>query len=180
MKRSSVGGAALAAVLVLTGCAGQDKDNELTSASQTGGTEAPSRPEKSTVPTPEYVDEDTLEPRPRVEVPTWDKASRVSVVTAAEKAMRTFARPDLDQKTWWAGVQPLLTQRASRDYAYVEPSVIPASKVTGKGALELTDSAYVASVKVPTDAGVYTVMLNRDSGDAPWRVIRFTPPEKSD
>ena len=42
---------------------------------------------------------------------------------------------------------------------------------------EYETSAYIAGVEVPTDAGVYTVILSRVDGASPWLVERFTPPE---
>jgi hypothetical protein len=52
--------------------------------------------------------------------------------------------------------------------------------VTGPGHLAPSSTAEVARVAVPTDIGVYLVILSR-TGDEPttWRVERITPPETS-
>lgn len=122
------------------------------------------------------VDEDTEETiRPQV-VPTWDEESRAAVVTAAAAVMTAFARPDLDAGAWTAGLQPLLTPQAAEDYAYVDPSAVPASTVTGPGVLMDDASAYVAGVDVPTDVGLYRVVLSRTDAAAPWLTERVTPP----
>ncbi len=177
MRRVAIGGVALAAALVLAGCTGQDEGATPTTPSST--TPSPTMPDldQFTPPPSGVIDEDTgetVEPKP---VPTWDDASREAVVDAAEAALRAFAQPDLDYDTWWAGLEPLLTQDAAVDYAYVDPANIPVRKVTGEGVIVEDTSAYVATVEVPTDAGNYHVLLIRQDAASPWLVSRISPEE---
>jgi hypothetical protein len=130
-----------------------------------------------TPPPSGVIDEDTgetVEPKP---VPEWDDASREAAVDAAETALRAFAQPDLDHDTWWAGLEPLLTQDAAVDYAYVDPANIPVREVTGEGVIVDDTSTYVATVEVPTDAGKYHILVIRQDADSPWLVSRISPGE---
>lgn len=129
-------------------------------------------------PAPEgVVDEDTGETVAAHPVPRWDERSRADAVAAAGTAMTAFARPSLPFDTWWAELEPLLTQQAQQDYAFVDPANVPATAVTGPGTLVDETSAYVATVEVPTDVGVYTLVLTRADAASPWLASRFTPPE---
>lgn len=184
MRRATIGGVALTAVLVLAACSGQDEEAVPTSAPSTAQNpdSSPSLPDLDsfTPPPPGLVDEDsgeTVEPAP---VPEWDEASRVAVIDAAEAAMTAFARPELDYETWWTDLEPLLTPQAGETYAYVDPANIPARQVTGEGLLVNDTSAYVATVEVPTDAGRYHLVLNRKDAAAPWLVTRLTPVEETE
>lgn len=159
----------------LTGCSNQI---ESPAAPSTNTSTLSESSIDSPSPTP-LVDEhsgETLTPQP---VARWDDASRAAVIRAAETAMATFARPDLDYKTWWLKLEPLLTTDAAETYVYVDPANIPVRKVTGKGVIFHDTSAYVATVEVPTDAGRYHLLLIRESGDAPWLVSRITPVQES-
>lgn len=123
------------------------------------------------------VDEDTGEVITDRPVPVWDEASRNAAVDAAHIAMAAFAHPDLDHDAWWAGLEPLLTQQAALDYAYVDPANVPATAVTGPATVVEETSAYVATVEVPTDAGPYSIVLTRQDAAAPWLTARITPAE---
>ncbi len=93
------------------------------------------------------------------------------------RAARRRARPDLSSADWWAALSPLLTSQAQQDYQYVDPANIPAHQVTGAGTIVDDSSRYAVSVDVPSDAGMYTIVLTRINGAAPWLAARFTPPE---
>lgn len=125
-----------------------------------------------------YLDEDTRETYMPHTEPKWDAPSRKSAVTAGEEAMRLFARPTLDQATWWDEISPLMNDVARKDYAYVQPQSIPANKVTGPGKLVDEDSPSVARIEVPTNAGTFVVILNRSDADSPWKIARYIFPEK--
>lgn len=180
MRRKTLGAFALATALMLSACGGAQQANEPAPSNPPSATPTMPNLDQFTPAPTGQLDEDTQETASPVEVPTWDEASRTSVIKAAETAMRAYAHPELDQKTWWAAVQPLLTQQAATDYSYLQPSVITAKKVTGAGKLVDDSSAYVGIVEVPTDDGIYTLILNRSAANAPWKVSRFTPPEEAD
>ena len=161
---------AAVAVMVGAGCS-----NDPVPAATTASVTAPAPPPAGLGGT--GTNEDTGELVTTSPVPEWDQASRASALGAAHDVMTAFARPDLPFDQWWAGLQPMLDQQASRDYSSMDPSVIPVTTVTGEGSLLDEDSAYIARVAVPTDAGEYTVLLSRRDADAPWLASRMTPPE---
>lgn len=186
MRRPAIGGCAVIAALVLAGCAGPDQGSaptpETETASPAASTNAPATPEldRYTPPPSGLIDEDsgeTVEPR---EVPSWDEVSRRKVVETAETALRAFATPDASYDQWWSELEPLLAPQAAEDYAYVDPATVPASEVTGAGELVDDSSTYVGHVEVPTDAGRYTLILNRRDASTSWLVSRITPPQDAD
>lgn len=173
------------AAAVLGGCSeavkqdpGDAPPNPSASAS-TPGPSAPVREQPLPVPSG-AVNDDTGEAVGEHVIPVWDDAARAAAIRTASAAMTAFARPHLEHDTWWAGLEPLLTYDAAVDYSYTDPANVPASEVTGRATVVGEASAYLASVQVPTDAGIYTVLLVRADGDAPWLVERLAPPEGRD
>lgn len=129
-----------------------------------------------TVP-PGAVDEDTGQVVTVAPVPVWDSASRDAALAAGTTVMDAFARPvKLDERQWWEALEPLLTPRAQPDYATVDPRNVPVTKLTGKAELVEEGSAYVARVKVSTNAGAYVVVLSRRDAAAPWLADDLVPP----
>lgn len=169
-----------ATVVLLAGCTKPVRDAAAGSADTASASESgPVFPDSSTFsPAPRgAIDEDSGEthgPRP---VPVWDEQSRHSAIAAADAVMRAYARPDLGFDAWWAQLQPLLDQKATADYANMDPARIIASSVTGPGTVTDETSAYVAYIDVPTDAGTYSVILNRADANSPWLTSRFVVPE---
>jgi len=107
----------------------------------------------------------------------WDQASKDDALDVAENAMTDFARPTLNETQWANDLARWLTPQATADYSSVDPSNIPASRVTGAATLSVDEAnGYGASASVPTNAGTYTLQLLRTGKDAPWKVNRLTPP----
>jgi len=107
----------------------------------------------------------------------WDEASKTAALDTASKAMTLYARPTVTDKVWIQDLGQLLTTQATADYQYVDPTNIPATKVTGTGQLRIDEAnGFGCHVLVPTDAGDYDVQLLRSAADKPWQVNRFTPP----
>lgn len=109
--------------------------------------------------------------------PTADP-DRAEAASVAQKVMVLFARPGVDATRWMKDLEPYLSPQAQQDYQGSNPANVPARKVTARAAVVATDSARLARVHVPTDAGVYLVVLSRSPGDPTWRVERITPPEE--
>ena len=108
---------------------------------------------------------------------TWDQASKDDALDVAENAMTDFARPTLNEKQWANDLARWLTPQATADYSSVDPSNVPASRVTGAATLSVDEAnGYGATASVPTNAGTYTLQLLRTGKDAPWKVNRLTPP----
>lgn len=107
----------------------------------------------------------------------WDQASKDDALDVAENAMTDFARPTLNETQWANDLARWLTPQATADYSSVDPSNIPASRVTGAATLSVDEAnGYGATAVVPTNAGTYTLQLLRTGKNAPWKVNRLTPP----
>ncbi len=108
-------------------------------------------------------------------VPTWDEAAMTAAGRSAEDAVAAFVS-DADNAVWWIKVSPLLSPIAQQAYVGTDPAEVPGSTVFGSPAVLDAGSAYLARVRVPTDAGDYEVLLSRTEGGAPWSVERFGLP----
>lgn len=108
--------------------------------------------------------------------PTGD-VDRSQAAATATKAMQLFARPDVPEKRWWDQLRPYLTAKAQHDYAYTDPANVPASELTGPAAVLPTDADTLARIQVPTDVGLYLVLLTRSPQSQSWQVDRLLPPE---
>lgn len=113
---------------------------------------------------------------------TWDSAAQTSAVAAATTVVNAYLRKDLAPAAWWGNLTPYLTGTAQADYAGTDLTQVPGTRVR-KGAQAAPGdqgAAYLAVVAVPTDAGVYTVLLERGpevSTDAThWLASKVTPP----
>jgi hypothetical protein len=167
MKRALT---ALAAVLVCTACA---------PASNT----TPAEPSQNTSAiAPATLSAGGKSQAPRGTAPatlgiTWDQPSKAAALDTATKAMTLYARPTVTDKVWIQELGQLLTPQAAADYQYVDPTTIPANKITGAGQLKIDESnGFGCHVVFPTNAGDYDVQLLRSAADKPWQVNRFTPP----
>lgn len=113
---------------------------------------------------------------------TWDAAAQASATAAATTAVNAWIRKDLPPAPWWAGMLPYLTVGAQADYAGTDQAQVPGSRIKRGAQAALGDrgTAYLAVVAVPTDAGPYTVLLERGpevGTDAEhWLASRLTPP----
>lgn len=123
------------------------------------------------------VDSDQQIPSP-FGAPTDDAQSHTAAVAAATTAMTAFTRTALPYATWYAQLMPLLSVTAAQAYAGTIPANIPAHTLTGpaKYVASSTSTAYLARVSVPTNVGVYVVLLSRVGAGMGWLVERFTSP----
>lgn len=53
-------------------------------------------------------------------------------LSVTEGFMTAWARPNLTQPVWWAGVRPYLSVEVARSLASTDPARVPASKITGR------------------------------------------------
>ena len=91
--------------------------------------------------------------------------------------MTLFARRAVSAARWWNDLVPLMTSRAAQAYKYTDPRNVPPTKITGDVNLTPASTPLVARVSVPTDAGVYLVILSRTDADPTWLAERIMPPE---
>lgn len=96
-------------------------------------------------------------------------------MTAAEKVVRTYAQPALSADAWAQQMTPLLSQSGAVAYDGQNPTTIPAHKVTGTATVLPGATDVALNVKVPTDAGDYTVALSRSGTSAPWLADEIRP-----
>lgn len=108
-------------------------------------------------------------------VPTWDEAAMAAACRSAEDAVTAFVS-DVDDAVWWTTVSPLLSPTAQQAYVGTDPAEVPGSTVLGSAVVLDAGSAYLARVRVPTDAGDYEVLLSRTESNTPWLVERFGLP----
>lgn len=126
---------------------------------------------------PEVRDDgSTARPQP-VSTLRLDDASRKAATDAATKAMTLFARREVPAQRWLDDLAPLLTPPAAQAYAGTDPAKVPPAKVTGRASITPASVSRLARVAVPTDAGVYLVILSRNATDPRWLIERITPPE---
>ena len=108
-----------------------------------------------------------------------DGAARAAAVADAAQVMRLFVRRSVPADRWWRDLVPYLSPQTAQDFRHTDPARVPASRVTGPGVV-LTDSVpLVARVSVPTDAGVYLLVLSRTDESPTWDAERITPPESA-
>ncbi|MDP9026944.1 MAG: hypothetical protein M3N46_05225 [Actinomycetota bacterium] len=106
--------------------------------------------------------------------PVWDPASQLAAKEIAAAAVASFVDHHRSQKAWFAQLQPYLSFDAAQAYATVNPANVVGSRVTPNLALQPPTSVYLGTVLVPTDAGPYTVLLQRTDGASGWLVERIT------
>lgn len=173
-------GAALAAgaLVALTAC----------QAAEPSPAAAPAPPPSTSSPAPDEswpsstvgpnhdVEHDEPEPQP-LPSPTPDATSNAAALEVGSQAMAAFVRRELTEEQWWANLAPHLSDAAREAYTGTDPANVPASAVTGVGTVLPSSSGYLATVAVPTDVGVYEVLVSRAGQYAPWSVEQIIPPQ---
>ena len=124
----------------------------------------------------EMLDDGTTVEHVPPTIHTWDAAAGPAAAATAEAAMRLFARRDVPAAQWWTELAPLLSPAAAQPYRHTDPARVPATQITGTTKVLTSSVPAVARVSVPTNAGVYLVILSRNETGG-WQVERFTPPE---
>ncbi len=106
-----------------------------------------------------------------------DEIARAKAETTAVQVMTRFARRTVSADQWWNDLAPLMTPKAAQAYRYTDPANVPPTKVTGPANVTTASIPLVARVGVPTDAGIYLVILSRTDQSPDWLAERITPPE---
>ena len=107
---------------------------------------------------------------------TLDRAARSAARRQATAALRAYARPDRGSQAWWAHLRPHLSETAQTAYAGTDPRRIPVESITGPARLTPASLAALARVAIPTEDGIYLLLLSRTS-DQRWAVERIIAPE---
>lgn len=168
-NRGRVATAALIISVLSVSCAAGDGGSA--PATQSATSHQSTEPSAEPSPTETYHLDDTT---PELYL---DDAAEDEALATAVAAWRAFARPDLDFDTWWAGLEPMLTQRSAESYFYADPANVVVLAVSDAAQIVDAPSGYEIHVEVATDRGGRTVVLLRDGEDEPWQVDRFVLPE---
>lgn len=115
----------------------------------------------------------TASPSNSYEKQYWPAASKT-----ATAFMKAYARPKkgTDASEWWDKAKGYLTAKAQQEYAGADPQNIPFAKVTGPASVTpLMDVPQDLDlpVKVPTDAGVFTVHVSDDQDGVKVTTLEF-------
>lgn len=163
-------------VALTSGCAGE-------SGSRPSGesTSTHPLPSLSTAPqdVPEQHDDGSTGSPPATRTLVLDDVALADALVVGTRVMALFARPSVKDTQWVKELAPHLTTGAAQTYKYVDPRNVPISKVTGRATLTPASVALVARVSVPTDDGVYLVILTRSEESPIWLADRIMPPEGS-
>ncbi len=101
---------------------------------------------------------------PSLPAPAADRAASVAATFAA-----AWVRSDLSAATWWRGVEASCEESFARSLRTVDPSRVPATRVTGRPVVKHAPQDGKAVFEVPTDAGTLTVWLA--GVDGRWLVV---------
>lgn len=148
---------ALAAALLLTGCASH--------------TAAPSRAAAPATPSLPGTGADHGDP---TTVPTGPAPGALAPEDVASMAVGVFCDHDPDPGHWWDTLAPHLSPQARTAYAGTDPATVPCHQVTGPPTPTDAGTTALARVQIPTDAGGY-VVLESLTDAATWQVERITP-----
>lgn len=167
--------AVVIATVTLVGCGSGREATPVETVPRTATATASVSPSPSRPPAPPPLDgagpgEGEASPIP----PDVDSAEQAQARATA--FMRAFARTDLPQQQWWAGVGGYFTPAAAAIYQSTDVANVPVHQVTeGSAQLLPGTTKFRAEVSVDTDNGAYTVTLIRAGGT--WLVDRATPPK---
>ena len=135
-------------------------------------TASPTAPASTTAAAPEVHGDDQI-PGPVV---TWDPASEKSAKATARRALTLFARPRLDQPTWFKELQPLLSPEYAVEAEYILPAKVPVSRILdGPVLVRETGNPVTVTANFRTDHGTYLVLLHRTGQQDPWVVQSIRP-----
>lgn len=172
-------GVVLAVMVAVSGCGGPAPQSSPAAVSPppgeatNGGQETAVREPAAGEPMEELTGNEQNSVQPS---PTWDEKAESAAADRAAGFMRAFARPDLPNDQWHAGIAGFMTDQGAQIFAYVDPANVPVSSVQGAEVLPNV-SASLAEVQVDTDAGPYLVTMIRTTTSGPWLVEYAAPVE---
>ncbi len=148
-------------------------------ASQSSPAKTPAPSQASATPTRQLFDDGSSGPIDLGPTFTLDLVSRSTAVTTAVRVMKLYSRRDVSASRWFKDLAPYLTPQAAEVYQYSDPTGAPTTEVLDSGTFLPESSPQLARVSVKTKAGVYLVLLTRNSQQKSWRVDRLISPENA-
>jgi hypothetical protein len=94
-------------------------------------------------------------------------------LAVADAYVRAWARPDLDAAEWLAAITAYATPQYGGLLATVDPSRVPARRVTGPP-VAVSSTTVVVVIDVPTNTGAVRVTCTNTAGR--WLVATVDPP----
>lgn len=180
MRRLTSTALAIAAAIALAGCVGEPSPaapaapapvptatDPLTNPSETPDATV-------TVPTP-TTGELHAHPEGDETASPLEEDGRTAALQRAAEAVTAFCQPTLGAAEWLGDLNPYLTQRAGAAFETVDPANIPCTAVSGDAAFLIEPNEHYTEISVPTDAGDFTVIMERFDLSQPWLAERIQP-----
>lgn len=169
--RSALAAAAVALVMGLAGCSGDESADQPPEV-QPGrsGAAGGLGEEHINGHVDEHVDE--------VHAPLEETATAEErdPVAAARRFLEAWSRPELSYGEWWAGVEPLLNAAGAEAYVATVPQLVPRLEATGPAVVDESGVATSSTVWIPTNGGRFGIRMSRGSDREAWRVARIIFP----
>lgn len=108
----------------------------------------------------------------QVEITEWSPQIAAEAKKTAADAATAYARPDLDQSAWFAGLAPFLSQDAGDTFQQTSNLNIASTKVVKVHEPVQGASPAIATVSVQTNATTLKFLLSRADGQ--WMVEKIT------
>ena len=175
MRRQTSTALAIAAAIALVGCSA----GETEPAAPPTATDAIANPTETpdaSVPLPTPTDgEQHAHPEGDETAPPLEDDGRAEALQRAAAAVTAFCQPTLAAAEWLGGLNPYLTQRAGAAFQTVDPANIPCTTVSGDASFLLEPNEHYTEISVPTNAGDFTVVMERFDLSQPWLAERIQP-----
>lgn len=127
----------------------------------------------STTPATEHEHTDGNHAPAEVEpVEEWSPKLAKEAKETASKLATAYARPELEQSAWYAGMQPFLSETAQERYREVSNINITSTAVEKVSEPQEDDSPALCTVSVTTDTATLTLLLSRSKEE--WQVEKIT------
>lgn len=172
--------AATLCAVALTGCSNSSTPEPPPTGSSTSTSVPvmiPSDLETAPTDVPELYDDGSTGAPQAPSTLVLEDADRASAIERATILMTLFARRDVPAEQWHAELATYLTPKAVVEYQYTDPANVPPTEITGEAALTPASSPGVARVSMPTDVGLYLVIMSRTDENPIWLADRIIPPE---
>lgn len=176
MRAVPVAAVAIVAAIALAGCGPQPETGSAPPAPTTDPLTNPSVTPAASQPLPTpTIGEQHTHDESESDPPTLEGDERAATLQRAEAAVTAFCQPGLTAEAWLGGLNPYLTQRAGAAFQTVDPANIPCTQVTGGASFTSDANEHYAELLVPTDAGDFSVIMERFDTAQPWLAERIQP-----